>query len=255
MKHFRACDGAQLALTESGSGTPVIFIHGWRADATAWDGIIGTIGPNVRSIAIDVRGSGASNSARGPYNLERFAADLRELVEHFALGPVVLVGHSMGATVALRLAVDAPSTTRGLVLIAPVPASGGGYSEKGEAFLRATAGDPIATRKWLSRTLADPENEATIERLCLSAARTPRAAAIESFESWAFANFAEATKAIEAPALVIAAERDAPDVAQRRVAALLPNAEYVVLRDGAHYAPVERAGEIAALILDFVQRL
>jgi pimeloyl-ACP methyl ester carboxylesterase len=215
-----------------------------------WNDVIAELGSGTRSIAVDLRGSGASAGASGPHNLERFAADLRELVEALGIGPLVVVGHSMGATVALRLAVDAPELVSGLFLIAPVPASGAGFSPKGADYLRATAGNPATARKWLSAMFAGETNVAALERLCDAAGKAPRDAALESFESWANADFAEATRSISAPAIVVAPERDKPENYQRKVAALLPNARFVELPDCGHYAIVERPGEIAKLIGD-----
>ena len=253
MQRFHITDGAELSYSESGSGSPVvIFIHGWQGDGTVWRDVIDALGSGLHAIAIDLRGSGESRGARGPYGLERFAADLCELIESRDFAPAVLVGHSMGATVALRLAVDAPQLVRGLVLVAPVPASGGGYSAKGEAYLRATVADPLALRNWLARTFAGAPDEAIFNRLCAAAARTDREVALECFESWSHADFAEETHAIQAPALVIAPEHDVPETVERKVAALLPNAKFVVLQGTAHYAIVEKPKEIAELIREFV---
>jgi len=246
---FRAGDGGEFAYFEQGSGgARLLFVHGWQADHTVWNDVVAALGSGTRSVAVDLRGSGASSGARGPYNLERFAADLRELIEALGIGPVVVVGHSMGATVALRLAVDAPELVSGLILIAPVPAGGGGFSPRGADFLRATAGDPAAARKWLSAMFAAEPDAGVLDRLCAAAGKTPRDAALESFESWSNADFAEATRAIAAPAIVVAPERDNPEMYQRKVAALLPNARFVELGDCGHYAIVERPGEIAKLI-------
>jgi pimeloyl-ACP methyl ester carboxylesterase len=255
MQRFRASDGAELAFAEGGSGAPpLVFVHGWQADHTVWRSTIDALGPDVHTLAVDLRGSGESRSAGGPYRLERFAADLHELVDRRNLGSIIVVGHSMGGTLALRYALDFPQATRALVLVAPVPASGGGYSPKGEAYLRATAGDPVAARDWLTRTLTNPSDEAILGALCETAARTERAAALESFESWAFSDFAEETRKIEAPVLVIAPEHDAPEVTERNVAALLPNARCVVLSDSAHYAIAERPKDIADSIRRFIER-
>ncbi len=253
MQLFRASDGAELAYFERGTSLPaIVFVHGWQGDNTAWAGIVDALGPTARTLSVDLRGSGESRAAAGPYNLERFATDLRELIEARGLAPAVLAGHSMGATVALRLAVDAPGVVAGLILIAPVPASGGGYSPKGEAYLKSTAGDPVAVRKWLARTFAGAPDETALGRLCASAAMTGREAALESFESWAHADFAEATRAISAPVLVIAPQHDIPEVPETKVAALLRNARYVVVPDSAHYAIVEKPREIAAMIREFM---
>lgn len=246
---FRASDGAEIGYVEQGSGSArLLFVHGWQADHTVWDGVISGLGPGTRNVAVDLRGSGASNGAHGPRNLERFAADLRELVDALGIGPVVVVGHSMGATVALRLAVDAPEAVSGLILIAPVPASGAGFSPKGADYLRATAGDMVAARKWLSGMFAGEPDAAVLERLCDAAGKMPRDAALESFESWANADFAEATRTISAPAIVVAPERDNPEMYQRKVAALLPNSRFVVLPDCGHYAILERPGDIVTII-------
>lgn len=249
MQRFRASDGVEFAYIEQGSGDArLLFVHGWQADHTVWNDVIAELGSGARSVTVDLRGSGASSGAGGPHNLERYAADLRELIEALGIGPVVVVGHSMGATVALRLAVDAPELVRGLILVAPIPAGGAGFSPKGADYLRATAGNPTAARKWLSAMFAGEPDAAVLQRLCDAAGKTPRDAALESFESWVNADFAEATRAISAPAIVVAPERDNPETYQRKVAALLPNARFVELRDCGHYAMVERPGEVAALI-------
>jgi pimeloyl-ACP methyl ester carboxylesterase len=251
MTTFGASDGAEIGYVEQGSGDArLLFVHGWQADHTVWNDVISALRPGTRNVAVDLRGSGVSNAARGPYNLERFAADLRELVDALGIAPVVVVGHSMGATVALRLAVDAPELVSGLILIAPVPAGGAGFSPKGADYLRATAGDPAAAHKWLSAMFAGETDAAVLQGLRDAAGKTPRDAALESFESWANADFAEATRTISTRAIVIAPERDNPEMYERKVAALIPNARFVVLPDCGHYAILERPREIAALIGD-----
>ncbi|HEY1868538.1 MAG TPA: alpha/beta hydrolase [Candidatus Cybelea sp.] len=252
MKTFCTTDGAELAYEESGAGLPtVLLVHGWQADRSVWREVIEALGADVRTVAVDLRGGGASRNASGPYALERFAADLRELVDSLRVGPAIVVGHSMGGTIALRFALDAPELTRGLVLISPVPASGGGYSAKGEAYLRSTAGDAGAARAWLARTFAGTPDAAMLDRVCAAAARADRVASLESFESWAHADFAEATRSIAAPALVVAPQHDVPDVYERKVAALLPNARFVVLPECGHYAILDRPQEIADSIRRF----
>lgn len=233
---------------------PVVLVHGWQADRRVWHDVIEAIEPPLRATALDLPGSGEMAAAPGPYTLERFAADLRDRVRSLELGPVFVAGHSMGATVALRLAVDCPQLIRGLVLVAPVPASGGGYSPKGEAYLRGTAGNPDAVRAWLAKTFAKEPDEATLDALCDAAALTRRETALESFESWAFANFADATRFVDVPTLVIAPEHDAPENVERRVSALLPNAEHVVLSGAAHYAILEKPRQIATLMTSFILR-
>ncbi len=252
MRAFRAGDGAELWFSETGNGEPaLLFLHGWQADRSVWDEIIAQLCEDFRCIAVDLRGSGASSGAPGPYRLEQFADDLRVLVQFLGLSSVVAVGHSMGGTTALRFAVDAPVLVKGLVLVAPVPPSDAGFSEKRAAYLRATAGNPVAVRQWLTRTFAAPPPSHALDSLCRAAARTRREAALESFESWGFADFAKETRCIAAPVLVIAPSDDAPERTQSNVAALLRDGSFEIVPECGHYAIVERPQAIAALVRQF----
>jgi pimeloyl-ACP methyl ester carboxylesterase len=252
MQRFRASDGAEIAYDERGPGDAarLLFVHGWQADHTVWRDMIAALEPEVRTFAVDLRGSGESRDARAPFTLERFAQDLREMIDALAIAPIFVVGHSMGATVALRLAVDAPDRVSALALIAPVPASGAGFTPKGADYLRGTAGNAQAARKWLARTFAGEPDAHMLDRVCTAAASTPRESALESFESWANADFAEATKAIRVPTVVIAPEHDTPETHERKVASLIPGARYVVLPNAGHYAILEQPQELAALIFN-----
>lgn len=250
-KRFRARDGSELSYSERGAGAPaLLFVHGWQGDRSVWAEVVAALGDDVRTIAVDLRGSGESNAAGGPYRLERFASDLHELVQELGIAPVIVVGHSMGGKVALRFAIDHPAETQALVLIAPVAAGDAGFSEKGEAYLRATAGNPAAARNWLRKTLSS-DDDALLDRLGSAAASTPSGAVLEALESWMHTDLEEALKNVEAPVLVIAPERDAPEMQERRVAALLPNARFELLRDCAHYAILEKPQEVAAMIREF----
>ena len=213
------------------------------------------LGPGVRTIAVDLPGFGGSNTLAGPYDLDRFADALRALLESLATGPVIAVGHSMGAKVALRLAIAAPEMVRGLALVAPVPIGPAGFSEKGEAYLRATAGDPVRLRAWLAKTIADPPDEPTLDRLCAVAAKSRSEAVLESLQSWMHADLTEKAQGVAAPAVVIASSFDAPEAAHSKVAAHLSNASFVVVPDAAHYAILEKPETVATRIRDFVATL
>jgi pimeloyl-ACP methyl ester carboxylesterase len=232
-----------------------LLVHGWQGDRSVWDGVVAELGPGVRTIAVDLPGFGASSALAGPYNLDRFADELRALLESLGTGPVVAVGHSMGAKVVLRLAIEAPEMVRGLALVAPVPIGPSGFSERGEAYLRATAGDPVHLRAWLTKTIADPPDDATLDRLCAVASKSPEEAVLESLDSWMHTDLTEPAKRVAAPAVVIASAQDAPERAQINVAALLPNAGFVVVPDAAHYAILEMPDALASRIGDFVATL
>lgn len=254
MRFFRTDDGAELAYDDGGRGAvAVLFFHGWQGNRSVWGGVIASLGDAVRAVDVDLRGSGDSNAAPGAYALERYSADLQELLAFLGIESVVVVGHSMGAKVALRLAIDAPSLVRALILVAPVPAGRAEFSAKGEAYLRATAGDPDKVKAWLARTLADPAASTNLQRLCAAAGQTPATVAVDTFTSWTRADLSEQARAIRLPTLVIASENDDPDGCKAKVSDLIPGAQHVVLPGAAHYAIVEDAPAVAAAIRDFLQ--
>lgn len=99
------------------AGTPsVLAIHGVTASHRAW-GLVAAALPGIRVIAPDLRGRGRSNALPGPYGMPVHADDLAAVLEHFGTGPVVVVGHSMGAFVALVLAHRHPGLVRSLLLV------------------------------------------------------------------------------------------------------------------------------------------
>lgn len=231
----------------------VVFVHGWQGDRTVWRDVIAALGDDVRAIALDLPGSGDASDAPGPYTLERFAAHVGDVVESQGLAPAVIVGHSMGAKVAVRLAIDAPELVRGLVLVAPVPVTTAGFSERGEAYLRATAGDPVRVREWLIKTVSKTPNAETLERLCCVAARARPEAMLESLDSWMHTDLAEQAKTIKVPVLVIAPENDQPENARAKVADLLPKASFAVLPSAAHYTIVENPREVVHVIREWLR--
>ncbi len=226
----------------------LLFIHGWQADHRVWDGVIAELSPKYRCVAVDLPGSGASRDAGGPYTIERFAAGLLAVIEEHGLAPVTVVGHSMGAKIALQLAVDAPDAVRSLVLIAPVPTGPAGFSEKGIAGLRATCGNEEHARRWLSRLFAGEPDPAALQLVCDAAADTPADAGLEALASWSTTDLTGASRALTVPAIVIAPERDNVEMQKSKVAELLPNASFVTVAGAGHYAMLERPREIAQTI-------
>jgi pimeloyl-ACP methyl ester carboxylesterase len=96
---FTASDGARIAYRDSGSGTPIVLLHGLMAHGGFFDGQA-ALAENFRIIAIDLRGHGESAGDAGEAPaVERMAADVAELAEALGLEGAVGVGWSLGATI------------------------------------------------------------------------------------------------------------------------------------------------------------
>lgn len=100
------------------SDPTVVVVHGNGGHAHWWDGVVPALAPGWRVVAPDLRGHGTSSWPDEPaYALADLAADVRAVLDDVAPGRVAIVGHSMGARVALRLAADLPGRVRGLALL------------------------------------------------------------------------------------------------------------------------------------------
>lgn len=108
-----------LFAEEKGTGRPVLFLHGIAGTSRYWAPVADALKGEVRVVAVDLLGGGRSpkpKDCRYGYeeHLDAITATLAELkIDE----PLVVVGHSMGALLALRLAVERPHLVRGLVLI------------------------------------------------------------------------------------------------------------------------------------------
>ena len=102
-----------------GEGPPVVLLHGWAlsADLNWFGGIYGVAAGHGSVLAPDFRGHGRGLRSDKRFALELLADDTAALVEHLGLGPVVLVGYSMGGSVSLLMWRHHRHLVAGMVLI------------------------------------------------------------------------------------------------------------------------------------------
>lgn len=116
--------GLTLRYRETGpaDGLPVVALHGHPGSAETWDAVaVGLCDAgSYRFIAVTQRGYGHSSRV-GPYSLDTYAADVLGFVAALELDRFVLLGHSMGGTVASLAAAHSPAGLLGLVLEDSVP--------------------------------------------------------------------------------------------------------------------------------------
>ena len=97
-------------------GAPVLFVHGLDETSVGWREVATLLPPSLRLLAVDLPGFGGSES-RGSYGLGDVAATLAALALEEADGPVDLVGHGWGATIAIAMAALRPTLVRRLAVI------------------------------------------------------------------------------------------------------------------------------------------
>ncbi|MFW0788864.1 alpha/beta fold hydrolase [Gordonia sp. CPCC 205333] len=153
----RHTDGGSLRLAAACSGDlssrPVVLVHGMASDHTTWAPLhreLRTVGRSV--VSVDLRGHGRSGRATR-YRLNDFRDDLAFVADELGLDEFDLVGHSLGAHTALRLAMELPGRVRRLVLeeCPPMPRDQADVDEK--IVPTATLGEKI---RGVSALVANP---------------------------------------------------------------------------------------------------
>lgn len=147
MKTVTSADGTQIAFERTGSGPPLVLVHGGATnDRNRWElaGVRSTFAEHFTVFAMDCRGRGESGDG-GEYALEREAEDVAAVVAAID-EPVSLLGHSSGALYSLEAALRTDNLRR-LVLYEP-PVMVGEHELVSESVLTE-----------IRRFLADGENE------------------------------------------------------------------------------------------------
>jgi 2-succinyl-6-hydroxy-2,4-cyclohexadiene-1-carboxylate synthase len=120
----------------------MLLLHGFTGTALAWSQQLESWARDHRVIAPDLLGHGASEAPADPaaYALERQADSLAELLDRLDASPAIVVGYSMGARLALVLALEHPAHVERLVLESPSP----GIADPADRAARREADDRLA---------------------------------------------------------------------------------------------------------------
>jgi pimeloyl-ACP methyl ester carboxylesterase len=101
---------------KAGPGVPLVFLHGSECDSVDWDATLRSLPSGIAHVCTDFRGHGKSDGPEETFTVEDLADDVLTLIEHLDQRHVVLVGHSLGGMVAVRVAARSDRVA-GLVLL------------------------------------------------------------------------------------------------------------------------------------------
>ena len=109
-------DGVPIAWWQTGSGPPVVLVHGASASSIWWHAVLPRLAERHHVIALDLSGHGDSGRRR-TYDVAAWSREVAGVIDAAAGGPVVLVGHSLGGRIAAITAADRPDRVIGLVQV------------------------------------------------------------------------------------------------------------------------------------------
>jgi len=280
MKQARVADGTRIAYRTLGPrGAPALaLLDGISCDGFIWRDLIAPLSARHRVVHLHYRGHGRSGLPRDPAacTLAHLAADVADVVDRSGVGPVTLIGHSMGVQVALEVAWRYPAHARAMVLCC------GSHGRVLDTFKHTDLG--LKVLPLIERAVADNyELLARTVRAVLPTGLTYMVAALSEIkgdlvtrdqfmpylehfarmpldlfvrtltdaserESWPF------LPRLTLPALVVAGQDDGftPVQVSRELADRLPHASLVTLPGTSHTAPIERPDLLLEAIESFL---
>jgi sigma-B regulation protein RsbQ len=97
--------------------TTLVFIHDWNLNLTYWNDQVNRFKSKYRILNLDLAGHGNSGKDRAQWTTESFARDITNILEKESINNAVLVGHALGADVALKVHAAMPQRVIGIVAI------------------------------------------------------------------------------------------------------------------------------------------
>jgi 3-oxoadipate enol-lactonase len=225
-----------------GEGVPLVFIHQVATDHRVWQHQRRIFHRRYRLISVDIMGHGQGSWPPEAFSLEGTAARIQCLLEQLKAGPAFLIGVSMGAGIAMRVAMSDPQLVRGLILIGPWSHPSEHTRSLVERLFRlAEAGDMSTHTDLLLRYglptafLASRVEE--VERLRALAMEQNAKAVAYTWAACMASDISDRPWAIHAPSLVIAGLSDllTPPYLARAVAGGLTGVELEIWEGAGHF--------------------
>jgi pimeloyl-ACP methyl ester carboxylesterase len=179
-------NGSSLAYAESGAGPKsMLFVHGWACDHTTFEAQIDYFRYSHRVVAVDLKGHGASDAQHQEYTVSGFADDLASLCRELRLDRPIVVGHSMGGTIALDLAARYGNLLSAVVLIDSVILPDPAFLEALRPFAQALDGDQYrnALRQTVSTLFLESDDQWRKAKLLSAMAAVPQHVLASAFRN------------------------------------------------------------------------
>jgi pimeloyl-ACP methyl ester carboxylesterase len=234
-------------------GELIVFLHDAGGNAGVWRHVAAALENAHSTIAFDFPGHGRSGGTEGLGSIDAYARHFLALARTLQQRPAVLVGHGMGAAVAVEAARRAPDSVRALVLVGA--ATRIQVAEETlrtwESVMRGRAPQPFTTEAFSPKTDFGRMREAWAEQI-----KTDPRVRYSDLLACANHDAGAAAATLRVPTLIVAGSDDS--VVSPEASGLLQRSiresQLTVVGDGGHMLPLEKTTEVAAAIAEFLSR-
>ena len=249
--------------SDDGDGPPLLLIAGLSGRQSFWDALKPRLIPRFRVVSFDHPGCGESEAPRNDLSISDFAALVIALLDHLEIDNALVVGHSMGGTIAQTLALDNSSRVSSLVL-SSTWAKKDPYFERAFALrceiIKGLGKEPYARAQCLAMLppafIAErPEEVDSFERAFVAGAAPDHIILARIRALLAFDRTGDLGR-IACSALAICCQDDlvVPPHMSRDLAARIPGSTTNELSYGGHFAPLTTANTYGDAVLPFLTK-
>ncbi|GAC1534466.1 MAG: alpha/beta fold hydrolase [Herpetosiphon sp.] len=248
-------NGIQLHYLDSGTGQPVVFVHGNVASTRWWLPTLERLPNTYRGIAVDLRGYGLSDKPGIGYGIEQHARDLQALLQQLDIPRAHIVGHSLGAAVALEYAIRFPGAARTITLLDSAPPSGLRIDITSYSAVGWLLGNRTLFERALRSTVPTGPTDDFWTRIVDDALLVDPTAWSESFRSLNHWNAEREASKLRLPTLIVHGANDVlvPVESAHRTAQTLVGAKLTILKGVGHSPQLERPDEWTRLLVHFLK--
>ena len=268
MPYFETSSGVSIHYEATGSGPPLVFIHGWAMSGRVW-GLQKGLADSCRLVMPDLRGHGLSAVPDSGYSFNEFAHDLEELFSCLDLDKAIIIAWSMGVMTALHAFPLIRERLAALVFVSGTPkfTAADDYPHGLPSFearglaLRLKRDYETAVRDFISRMFTEGEIlQGCSERMIsekIYGEFPGRQAAQESLKNLASADLRPDLPSIELPVLLIHGSNDVicPSSASEYMAEQLPLARLEIVEGAGHAPFLSRPTEFTVMLRKFIDEI
>jgi pimeloyl-ACP methyl ester carboxylesterase len=245
-------DNVHIEYRVLGHGEPaVILIHGWACDANYWNEQFDALKSRYTVVAVNLAGHGGSASNRTDWSIANYAADVAAVARQLPNPRLVLVGHSMGATVALAATPLIGSRVIGIIAVDALrsvgqpPLAPREVEQRVAPFRADFVGE---TRKLVSESLFPRNaNRVLVQKVAYDMSLEPPAVAVPSLQALLSLDLAALLPAIHVPVYAINSDLLPTDTA--RIRKSIPNFTLDVLDHSGHFLMLEDPARFNPLLM------
>ncbi len=251
-------NGVRLHYLEYGHGEPaIVVLPGITSPAITWEFVAEELAGDARLLILDIRGRGLSDAPEAGYALTDYAADAAGFIEALGMERPIVLGHSMGARIAVALGALRPEVVGGLIVVDP-PLTGPGrapYPTPLESFRQQLheAYQGTSVKDVLRFYPRWSEREAEIRAQWLPTCAEH--AVVQTWEHFDTEDFFGYWRQLRAPLAFIYGE-ESPVVTPEGLAEITaanPDAEVVGITDAGHMIPWENLSDFVTAVRGFVR--